>query len=158
MQDEKVGAKDEFLNSSFRLHPSSMLFGGGVWESNPPAPALTGALTVLKTAPFTRTDAPPREKCEDGAHPTRPVVRLSSRSAVEAKITRAGGYLLFNAPNSNRIHKFTPDGTLRRGPRLLRHHDAGRALTLLLCALRIFVVLLSLAEARLKDEHNDHKH
>ena len=29
-------------------------FGGGVWESNPPEPALTGSRTVLKTAPVTR--------------------------------------------------------------------------------------------------------
>ena len=33
--------------------------GGGVWESNPPEHALTGSLTVLKTAPFTGKDAPP---------------------------------------------------------------------------------------------------
>jgi len=33
--------------------------GGGVSESNQPEPALTVSQTVLKTAPFTGTDAPP---------------------------------------------------------------------------------------------------
>src|SRR5918992_4650627 len=59
MRDESVSAKVKASSSSFILPPSSFVFGGGVWESNPPAPALTGALTVLKTAPLTRTDAPP---------------------------------------------------------------------------------------------------
>ena len=35
--------------------------GGGVSESNQPKTALTISQTVLKTAPFTGTDAPPRE-------------------------------------------------------------------------------------------------
>ena len=33
-----------------------------MWESNPPKRALTRSLTVLKTAPITGQDAPPREK------------------------------------------------------------------------------------------------
>jgi hypothetical protein len=35
--------------------------GGGVWESNPPKHALAYSQTVLKTAPITGQDAPPRE-------------------------------------------------------------------------------------------------
>jgi hypothetical protein len=45
--------------SSFILPPSSFIYGGGVWESNPPEPALTVSQTVLKTAPDTSRDAPP---------------------------------------------------------------------------------------------------
>ena len=41
------------------LSPVTVFIGGGVWESNPPEPVLTVSQTVLKTAPFTRTDAPP---------------------------------------------------------------------------------------------------
>ena len=36
------------------------MLGGGVWESNPPENALTPSPTVLKTAPITGKDAPPR--------------------------------------------------------------------------------------------------
>src|SRR5438105_15762516 len=53
--------------------------GGGVWESNPPAPALTGALTVLKTAPLTRTGAPPRRRGRERT--------LSGRSAACQALT-----------------------------------------------------------------------
>jgi len=38
------------------------LFGGGVWESNPPELALAISLTVLKTAPFTGTVSPPKNR------------------------------------------------------------------------------------------------
>jgi hypothetical protein len=51
--------------------------GGGVWESNPPAPALTGAQTVLKTAPLTRTDAPPLRSA-GASNPKCRTRRLSS--------------------------------------------------------------------------------
>src|SRR3982751_6780871 len=41
------------------LQPASV-FGGGVWESNPPGPALATPQTVLKTAPITGRVSPPR--------------------------------------------------------------------------------------------------
>ena len=36
--------------------------GGGVWESNPPEHALAYSQTVLKTAPITGQDAPPKKE------------------------------------------------------------------------------------------------
>src|SRR5215471_8761475 len=37
----------------------TQLFGGGVWESNPPKPTLAGSLTGLKPAETTRPHSPP---------------------------------------------------------------------------------------------------
>src|ERR1700755_1628969 len=53
------GSRAAERKTAQRLRLTAHYFGGGVWESNPPAPALTVALTVLKTAPLTRTGAPP---------------------------------------------------------------------------------------------------
>src|SRR5690349_18319806 len=44
---------------AFCLFTFAFDYGGGVWESNPPEPALTVSQTVLKTAPDTSQDAPP---------------------------------------------------------------------------------------------------
>ncbi len=72
----KVVKLKTIINFAFLLFTFALTIGGGVWESNPPRPALTVPLTVLKTAPFTRTDAPPLPECE--TYPP-PVARVKLR-------------------------------------------------------------------------------
>src|ERR1700749_2111275 len=67
-----------------RKPTANSFLGGGGWESNPPAAALKGAQTVLKTAPFTRTDAPPLP-CENATNPKWRALRLSRRGALAAR-------------------------------------------------------------------------
>src|SRR5204863_10075043 len=74
-------------NPQSEIRRSAISVGGGVWESNPPAPALTGALTVLKTAPLTRADAPPLHR-RDATNPKCPTRRLSSFHALNRRGTR----------------------------------------------------------------------
>src|ERR671917_74653 len=69
---------------------ANSFFGGGVWESNPPGPALTNPRTVLKTAPLTRTGAPPRRPRPETYAPRARAVKQGSAAAPAARSERRG--------------------------------------------------------------------